>query len=341
MSHGVDRVGFSGVAPQPLADPGLLPGAEGSRSGERVQVGAKSASSLVEQSLEELPAQLGEKASRKLAERTARTRTGARLHEILQKFTKAVGSSGAPERFEQLLQAIRKLGQPTPDQLKQLVGEQFKENRSAALLFLEEAFASEPGNDDLLATIRQVKAEVGAELQAFVHQELPAFEGVTDVYQTLVAQYSPDDFLRSAELLLKRLGLEMQAQGTGVEPAQLKTTLDSLYQLEVARNTFLSFSDLTQRMATSHKQTWPEGAHRLMKDLLPLKDQRWLDGSRIGTSVERLGIHDHEPKIYFLRELYSLFGGLPDKVYSDAESRLRTTGAVQEALDAAIREEDG
>lgn len=81
-------------------------------------------------------------------------------------------------------------------------------------------------------------------------------------------------------------------------------------------------------------------AHLLMRDLLPLKDQKWIDGSRIADVVERLEITDIEARIYFLRELHGIARRLPIKIFQDNESRLRFISAIQDALDHAVNEED-
>ena len=77
-----------------------------------------------------------------------------------------------------------------------------------------------------------------------------------------------------------------------------------------------------------------------MRDLLPLKDQKWIDGTRISAITDRLQITDIEAKIYFLRELHGIARRLPLKVFEDNESRIRFVAAIQDALDIAVNEED-
>lgn len=77
-----------------------------------------------------------------------------------------------------------------------------------------------------------------------------------------------------------------------------------------------------------------------MRDFLPLKDQKWIDPSRISGIVDRLRIDDIEGKIYFLRELHGIARRLPIKIFDDNESRLRFISAIQDALDQAVAEED-
>lgn len=81
-------------------------------------------------------------------------------------------------------------------------------------------------------------------------------------------------------------------------------------------------------------------AHLLMKDILSLKDQRFIDSSKITSIVDRCKIKDLEARIYFLRELHSLVRKLPLKLFSDDQARLRLLTAIQEALDVAIDKEE-
>jgi type III secretion system TyeA family effector delivery regulator len=339
MSQGIDRVGLSPQFAPPRVE-GPLADAIGARQGDKVVLKQESHQSLIEKSLEELPSHLSEKTSKKLAERTAKSRSSSRILEIANKYVTGKDKPGQAEKYEQTAAALKKLGKPTPEQLKQLLKDNFGDNESAALLFLEEAFSTHAGVTDILSTVRQVKEELGTQLQSFVREELAAFENLGEVYTSLVGQSSPQDFMAAADLMIKKLGGDIHAQGSSAELVQLKSTLDTLYHLELARNTFSSFSDVTNRMATSFGEKWHDGAHRLMRDVLPLKDQRWLDGAKVRTTVDKLGISTSEAKIYLFRELYVVFSKLPDKAYPDHDSRLRITGAVQEALDVAINEEE-
>ena len=56
--------------------------------------------------------------------------------------------------------------------------------------------------------------------------------------------------------------------------------------------------------------------------------------------VAELGIRQVEAEIYLLRELSDLARAVPLKIYNDMDQRDRLIGAVQEALDDAIRREE-
>lgn len=248
---GVDRVGLKPQMPQTAAQESSSPAAEGEYRGQRVANTTESLSSLIENSKEELPAHLSETSSRKLAERTAKSRSGSRLDEILRKYKQFAGSPGEVEKFQAAAESLKKLGRPTPQQLKQLLSESFADQESTALLCLEEMLSAEGADPELLAVVRDVKAELGGDLREFYQQQVKSYEGVTDVYQQLLGEHGEADFLRATELLITRLGNDLSAQGPNLEPAHLKSTIDSLYHLEVARNTYSAFAELsakTQRL---------------------------------------------------------------------------------------------
>ena len=70
-----------------------------------------------------------------------------------------------------------------------------------------------------------------------------------------------------------------------------------------------------------YQQEIAAAAHLLMKDVLPLKDQRFVDSSKISAIANKLNIRDDEARIYFLRELHNIVRKLPLKIYNDYQTR--------------------
>ena len=77
-----------------------------------------------------------------------------------------------------------------------------------------------------------------------------------------------------------------------------------------------------------------------MREILPLKDQRFVDGGKIRSIVETLRLPDIEQKIYFLRELHTIVRKLPLKIFTEEKDRLQLVSAIQDALDVTIDEEE-
>ena len=80
--------------------------------------------------------------------------------------------------------------------------------------------------------------------------------------------------------------------------------------------------------------------HDVVLEILPLKDQKWVDHHRINKLADKLELDNIEAKIYFLRELSSIVRKLPLNIYQDPDDRLRLVEAVQKSLDQAIEEEE-
>ena len=307
----------------------------GQRNGNAVK-SQPSISSLVADAMEEMPQNLSETKSKKLAERTARKKSSSRIQEIVDKYVQSVREAVPPEKFHELAESLKNMGKPTPDQIKRQLEEKFKDNQSAALLFLEEALVAEGGHDELLAAVRQVKTELGNELKDFYQNQVKSYEGVSEVYENLLGEYGEQDFMNGIDTLIRRLGNDLQGQGSRMEPAAVKSTVDSLYFLEVAKNTHETFDKLVKKMNTEFNNPMKGDAHQLMKEVLPLKDEKWVDGNKVGSVADRLQLKSIEPRIYFLRELHGIVRRFPEKLFKETEDRQKLATAVQEALDTAI-----
>ena len=91
---------------------------------------------------------------------------------------------------------------------------------------------------------------------------------------------------------------------------------------------------------TTFPQHVTDAAHTLMKHVLNLKDQRFIDATQVRRIASDIGLTSIEEEIYFLRELHGICRRLPLKIFGDDEDRLRLVAGVQEALDAAIDQEE-
>ena len=252
MSNGINGVG----GPQQPS-----PQSVGAEQAQNVKVSSHgqtvqyqpSVASLVADAAEESGQMLQDKSSSSLSRREARSKAGSRIREIMQKYLQGVGGVNQTERFEQLAESLKKLGNASSDEIRQLLKESHKGSDDESLdgpllLALEEMLAAEGGHDDLLAAVREAKAAIGAELQDFYQEQVKSFDDVTDVYAQFLGDHSDEDFLDATGAMITRLGDDLQAQGGTVEPSRVKATVDTLYNLEVARNAYMSFASLVDKM---------------------------------------------------------------------------------------------
>lgn len=78
----------------------------------------------------------------------------------------------------------------------------------------------------------------------------------------------------------------------------------------------------------------------LIQEVLSLREQRWIDPNKILSFPGQFNITSDEGKIYFLRELHGIVRRLPEKIHKSSEDRERLLTALQQALDAAVDQED-
>ena len=210
-------------------------------------------SSLVEDSQEETTVLLQEKASTTLGRREAKSRTSSRLEDIVKKYLQRVNQANPTERFQSLVESLKKMGKPTPQQIQQMLQE-FSEatgsSSSGVLLALEELLKAEGGHEELLAAVQQAKTSLGTELKDFYQNHIQVYENVSDVYANLLGDYSESDFLNATETMIRRFGQDLQSQGTDADRNRIKATVDSLYHLEIAKNLFSNCATLMEKLKT-------------------------------------------------------------------------------------------
>ncbi len=332
--------------------------------GEQVTVQPASTQSILQDAAEEISMFHGERSSKDLAKRKATDKNG-RAQELAQKYIQQVPDIGQPEKFHQLGETLKKqAGSITPETLRQLLKEEFEDvsHQYAALEYLDELLSETGDAPELLEAVREARGELdehhGPEIRAglnvtgtairfeqldgpqnlrdFYRETILAFEDVTEAHSSILARYGESNFDAAAEFLIHAVGDDLSSAGPSMEPRQLKATMDNLYMVQVARNVHVQLDGLFQKMADEFNLTPSTSSSQILSELLPLKDQRWVDGNKIDAITNRLGALSHEPKIYFLRELGGIVRDLPEKIYQSGDARDRLRDAIQESLDRAI-----
>ena len=82
-------------------------------------------------------------------------------------------------------------------------------------------------------------------------------------------------------------------------------------------------------------------AHDLMKELLDMTTQRWIDPDRFIQILAKIGIRKSEMRIYFLTQLRERVRLIPLKLYPVPETREKILDALQQAMDIEIAREEG
>ena len=81
-------------------------------------------------------------------------------------------------------------------------------------------------------------------------------------------------------------------------------------------------------------------AHDLMRELLEMTTQRWVDPERFIQMTNKLGVRVPEMRIYFLTQLREKVRQIPLKLYPVPDVREKMLDALQQAMDSEISRED-
>jgi type III secretion system TyeA family effector delivery regulator len=81
-------------------------------------------------------------------------------------------------------------------------------------------------------------------------------------------------------------------------------------------------------------------AHDLMKELLDMTTQRWIDPDRFIQMLAKIGVRKSDMRIYFLTQLRERVRLIPLKLYPVADTREKILDALQQAMDIEIAREE-
>lgn len=86
----------------------------------------------------------------------------------------------------------------------------------------------------------------------------------------------------------------------------------------------------------------PQGtrAFELMKELVTLTGEKWVSAARFTGLADRWGLQDPALRVAFLAGVKDILREMPVPVFEDADVRQSILNAAQEALDAAIDDEE-
>ena len=84
----------------------------------------------------------------------------------------------------------------------------------------------------------------------------------------------------------------------------------------------------------------PYSAHDLMRELLEMTTQRWIDPERFQRMADKLQLLDIETRIYFITQLRERVRLIPLKLFPHPEIREKMLDALQTAMDSEITKEE-
>jgi type III secretion system YopN/LcrE/InvE/MxiC family regulator len=257
----------------------------GSYKGQSVALVPGGNGSAVEDSLEELTFTLSETGSKKLADRSTRSKSfAARLHALMAKYVTAMPKTLSPDELKhQYGEWLKKLSQPSVRDLKSRLEERFGddgESQVATLEFLDELFTEEE-DPAAKAVIRELKQQwrqdekrgpllragenissatdefageldTDCGLRSFYRTTVLSWSTLDDAYTSILGSYSGATFEAATDFLLTALGCEMQSLGPSCDLRLLAAVRDDIYYLQVVRRLHEQLEELVDRLKTNY-----------------------------------------------------------------------------------------
>lgn len=328
--------------------------------------------SLIADAAEELTFGASETVEKKLSKRklTDGRELRTRATEKAEAYLKKLAETPELQKLKQFVEHLKKQGDISPEQLMQEVKGFFKHtsHQFAALVYAKKMLTEEGGKEKLLNAVQsaldksldELESKVttgidifstasglsergGSEVQElwdFYRELVLKYEGLNEIYHSLVQHYGETEFTRAIGLLIKAVGNYLQSQDFAISPLELKRVIDDLYFLEVLGNLHAEASKLLEKVESQYGIASRITPLDLTSRVLALKAEKWLRAEQVMKITDLAGIVEIEAEIYFLRELKEFVRLIPLKVYDDLETREKLIDTVQEALDSAIDREE-
>ena len=256
----------------------------GNLKGYQVAAAADGTASI-QDSLEELSLTMGEASSKKLADRSIRSKSfSARLHALMAKYVTALPETLSPDELKhQYAEWLRHLAQPDSQRLKHRLQERFGDNEEAqvaTLEFLDELFTEEENpaakaairdlknewkqdvklgpliraGENVATTAEEFSGELDSDfgLKTFYRTTVLGWSTLDDAYTSVLDSYGGESFSSATEFLIRALGCEMQSMGPSCDPRLLAAVRDDIYYLQVVRRLHFRLEELVERLQSNY-----------------------------------------------------------------------------------------
>ncbi len=200
-----------------------------------------------------------------------------------------------------------------------------------AILMLENRYggAIRAGITGALVTDSQLSAsprERGNEYR----EALFSSNSVTSLYDRLQETH-PNDFSQAIDFLEKAVALDMESAAPSRSREALISFGQSLNRLQLVRSADESLKKL-ETPTLSHSQ--------MLGRILSIGNSPYPSAIDCESLARDAGKTELEDRIYFLQDLLTTLRSFPERLFESDDGRVKIVEAAQEAVDAAVREED-
>jgi len=267
-------------------------------------------------------------------ERLFKTRNNAALRELMDALKQSSGQGDAADPADQFLLLVGlkdRLGGEHPlagtiDQaLENLAEKQTFAVASGLAVDLAAPDFAALGDTDLRGTYRSVVADFASPREAMT---------------ALRARFGDDKLDNGVDFLMTVLGNELASAGPSVEKSRLKALTGDLAVVRVLGIAHTRCAAVLDRLDKKHGAASRMGSEQLLDSVLAARDNQYVGSLDFQRVAQQAGTPDTEREVLFLQDLLQGLRDLPDLFYESHEARRRVQGALQNALDDAVRREE-
>ncbi len=143
---------------------------------------------------------------------------------------------------------------------------------------------------------------------------------------------------KALQFLFEALAAELKSNAPSLDPALLKSVMDSLCQVEFFRNAYRSFLQMMTKMNIACAKI-PVAPSKLINELLTRISKEAFNDDEFLRIAEKFSVPPLQLSIEFLTKIYEMIRLFPERIFSSSVTRENCLIAVQRSLDSAIARE--
>ena len=178
------------------------------------------------------------------------------------------------------------------------------------------------------------------ELGALYRGAVCDFADVNELYAHIQEKYG-NNFDAAVDFLYKALASDMAADMPSMDKSHLEHVNAGLGELRSLQSARGLCARLLERWSSVHGVTnCPLDDMTLLGKMIELRKEAFVSGTRLARLADEAAAPDIERKVLFLQELLNTTRSFAPSLFDGNEGRMKVLDAVQDAVDAAIAEED-
>ncbi|GHT82024.1 SepL/TyeA/HrpJ family type III secretion system gatekeeper [Betaproteobacteria bacterium] len=176
---------------------------------------------------------------------------------------------------------------------------------------------------------------------AYRHVACDLYDKPEDMFDFIVEKYGMEHFDAGLDFLLRSLASDLAVDEPSHGKVHLEAVGAGLGQARILNGAHALVGRLLDRWANVHEvKDCTHTPMSLLKEMLRLKQDRYLSASSLGPLLAAAKAPDIEREVLFAQELLASSRSLSPLFFDGLENRMRFIDAVQETVDNAVARED-